>query len=144
VTWTSWPSYTTRYWSRASAWRSWLYGCYVRELEFSSVQFICCKHASKVFSFRLFTGICLGWTDIENVINVYITDETLLFQHFNIISSGCYQDNISIFILPVFILLLFAGFFWVLRATAWIIMYVSYVIYCASNGLLTYLLNCLT
>jgi len=48
VTWTSWLSYTTRYWSRASAWRSWLYGCYVRELEFSSVQFICIEHALSI------------------------------------------------------------------------------------------------
>ena len=43
---TCWPSYTTRYWSHASASRSWLAaGAAFRELEFSSVQFICCEHA---------------------------------------------------------------------------------------------------
>jgi len=38
LNWTSWPSYTPRYWSGASASRSWLTTT-VRELQFSSVQF---------------------------------------------------------------------------------------------------------
>jgi len=45
----SWPSYTTRYWSRAS--RSWLAAglqpvvrAVRRALQFSSVQFVCCEH----------------------------------------------------------------------------------------------------
>jgi len=40
---TSWPSYTTQYWSRALASQSWLAA--VRELEVSSVQFGGCEHA---------------------------------------------------------------------------------------------------
>ena len=39
----SWPSYTTRYWSRASASRSWL-AAGLQGAHHSSVQFVCCEY----------------------------------------------------------------------------------------------------